>query len=131
MNCRVCDGSLIRLLTYENMPAMAQHLSDTPEQHTEALYVCQCERCGLVQLDNEPVWYWGESIRVPNKAMQKRTDKLIHGSDFVSLHVLEHQPYPNEYLNRFSGMGVIEVPNFDMILDKCLFSEIMLDHPSR
>jgi len=48
--------------------------------------------------------------------------------DFVSNNCLEHVPNPNEYLQQFSGVGVIEVPNFDMILQKNLFAEIMLDH---
>ena len=127
MNCRICNQPLINFLTYENMPGMAQHLSSTPEEHTVTLNLCQCTGCGLVQLDNEPVWYWGEQIRTENKKMEQR----IRGfclMDFVSNNHLEHVPNPNEYLQQFSGVGVIEVPNFDMILQKSLFSEIMLDH---
>jgi hypothetical protein len=109
------------------MPGMAQHLSSTPDEHTVTLNLCQCTGCGLVQLDNEPVWYWKEQIRTENKKMEQR----IRGfclMDFVSNNHLEHIPNPNEYLQQFSGVGVIEVPNFDMILQKNLFSEIMLDH---
>jgi hypothetical protein len=109
------------------MPAMAQHLSSTPEEHTVTLNLCQCTGCGLVQLDNEPVWYWKEQIRTENKKMEQR----IRGfclMDFVSNNYLEHVPNPNEYLQQFSGVGVIEVPNFYMILQKNLFAEIMLDH---
>ena len=127
MNCRVCNKPLVHLLTYENMPAMAQHLSSTPEEHTVTLNLCQCTGCGLVQLDNEPVWYWNEDIRVYSEAMQERIN-VLQKVDFYSLHRLEHMSCPNEYLREFSGTGIVEVPNFDMILAKNLFAEIMLDH---
>ena len=128
MNCRVCNQPLSHLLTYENMPAMAQHLSDTPEEHTVTLDLCQCRGCGLVQLTNEPVEYWREQIRTDNAKMKARIETLKEGMDFVSLNYLEHTPNPNEYLSQLDGVGVIEVPNFDMILEKRLFAEIMLDH---
>ena len=103
---------------------MAQYLSDTPEQHTVDLNLCQCEGCGLVQLDNEPVSYWREEIRTDTT----RIDELSKNMDFVSCNRLEHMPNPNEYLKQFDGRGVIEVPNFDMIYAKRMFAEIMLDH---
>lgn len=127
MNCRICNQPLTHLLTYENMPAMAQHLSSTPEEHTVMLNLCQCTGCGLVQLDNEPVWYWKEQIRTKNQKMERHIRRFCL-MDFVSNNYLEHVPNPNEYLQQFNGMGIIEVPNFDMILEKSLFSEIMLDH---
>jgi hypothetical protein len=49
-------------------------------------------------------------------------------ADFASYNRLEHMPNPNEYLQCLHGTGIIEVPNFDMILAKNLFAEIMLDH---
>jgi hypothetical protein len=123
MNCRVCNQHLSHLLTLENMPDRAQYLSDTPEEHIVNLELCQCDGCGLVQLSNKPVWYWEEEIR---------TDKdyilTLPKADFYSLNRLEHIPEPNKYLAQFEGIGIIEVPNFDMILAKNLFAEIMLDH---
>lgn len=128
MNCRVCGQSTTPLLVMENMPAMAQHLSDTPEEHSVTLYLHQCSGCGLVQLANQPVWYWKEPIRTEYPAMTRRISALKADMDFVSTNYLEHVPDPNQYLQQFTGAGVIEVPNFDMILEKSLFSEITLDH---
>jgi hypothetical protein len=106
------------------MPAMAQKLSVTSEEHTETLVLCQCSACGLVQLDNLPVWYWQEEIRTDNT----RVEELSKDNDFVSCNRLEHIPNPNEYLKQFNGRGIIEVPNFNMIYSKSMFAEIMLDH---
>jgi hypothetical protein len=53
---------------------------------------------------------------------------------FLLLDGLEHVPNPNELLTRAKtyvpegGMGLIEVPNFDMILKYGLVTEFMLDH---
>ena len=128
MTCRVCNQPLSHLLTYENMPARAQNLSETPEEHTVTLDLCQCRGCGLVQLINEPVSYWQSQIRTDSPSMLERIRKLQEGMDFISCNYLEHVPFPNLYLEQFNGVGVIEVPNFNMILEKRLFSEIMLDH---
>jgi hypothetical protein len=111
------------------MPGMAQHLSSTPEEHTVTLNMCQCIGCGLVQLDNEPVWYWNSPVRIYNGEMGARIDNLKrYGVDFISCNEMEHKPNPNKFLEQFIGKGIIEVPNFDMILQKSLFAEIMLDH---
>lgn len=128
MNCRVCNQPLELLMTYADMPARAQYLSDTPEEYKVTLDVCQCKGCGLVQLSNEPVWYWKAPHRVESQQMDARLAQLREYTDFVSHMELEHQPYPNDYLSQYSGTGFIEVPNFDMVLEKSLFAEIMLDH---
>jgi SAM-dependent methyltransferase len=53
---------------------------------------------------------------------------------FLMLNFLEHLPNPNEtlrgiYNNMADGaVGLVEVPNFDMILRKKLFSEFVSDH---
>jgi SAM-dependent methyltransferase len=53
---------------------------------------------------------------------------------FFILNFLEHLPSPNETLQGIynnladGGIGLIEVPNFDMILEKKLFSEFIFDH---
>jgi hypothetical protein len=128
MNCKVCGQSLYLLLTLDNMPGRAQMLSDEPIEDSVTLDLCQCRGCGLVQLINEPVEYWQTPIRTDNAKMDERIKTISEGMDFVSFNVLEHQPDPNKYLAQFEGVGVIEVPNFDMILEKLLFAEIMLDH---
>ena len=129
MNCKVCGQELETITQYPNMPAMAQHLHDTPDECTEDLNLCQCSGCGLVQLGNMPVWYWQEQIRIANKEMDARIEYLKEsGVDFVSCNYLEHVPDPNSYLSQFTGRGVIEVPNFNMIYSKGLFAELMIDH---
>ncbi len=53
---------------------------------------------------------------------------------FFILNFLEHLPEPNEALRGIynnltdDGIGLVEVPNFDMILQKKLFSEFIGDH---
>src|SRR5512133_198637 len=111
MNCRVCNQPISHLLTYENMPARAQMLSDEPIEDSVTLDLCQCRGCGLVQLINDPVEYWQTPIRTSNPKMDERIQTISEGMDFVSCNVLEHQPDPNKYLEQFEGVGVIEVPN--------------------
>ncbi len=53
---------------------------------------------------------------------------------FVCLNFLEHWPDPNVVLHAIKanlvegGIGLVEVPNFDMIVHKGLFSEFIADH---
>jgi len=53
---------------------------------------------------------------------------------FTCLNFMEHWPDPNKALAHLKeclvdgGIGLIEVPNFDMILKKGLFSEFISDH---
>ena len=207
--CRVCQGALKLLLTYENMPKAAQYLPDKEDLATEKgvdLWVCQCVKCGLVQLDNEPVPYYKEVIRAvgfsedmksfrskqfqqlsfyhnlynkkiveigcgtgdylslikKNKihcygieasktAVQKcidngldvyemfiegPQDKIPNGpfDAFFIMNFFEHLPDPNGTLAGIhanlvdDGIGVIEVPNFDMMIRENLFSEFIGDH---
>lgn len=55
---------------------------------------------------------------------------------FFTLNFLEHLPRPNAYLAGIANnlennaVGLVEVPNFDMILRQRLFSEFMTDHLS-
>jgi len=76
MNCRVCNQPLDWLVSYNDMPARAQFLHDTPDEDSTILKICQCSGCGLVQLDVEPVHYW----QTPIRAVERR----IYGMDFVS-----------------------------------------------
>lgn len=62
--------------------------------------------------------------------------KMLEGpfDGFICLNFLEHQPDPNSFLkgiyNNLSedSYGIIEVPNFDMMIKEGLFSEFVLDH---
>ncbi len=53
---------------------------------------------------------------------------------FAALNFLEHWPDPNASLSGIArnlskdGIGLVEVPNFDMILQKNLFTEFISDH---
>lgn len=53
---------------------------------------------------------------------------------FLCLSFLEHIPDPNSFLRgiwnnlKENGIGLVEVPNFDMIIRKKLFSEFIPDH---
>jgi len=55
---------------------------------------------------------------------------------FFCLNFLEHIPKPAEFLQGIAknlsdeGVGLIEVPNFDMMLDKSMYSEFIQDHLS-
>lgn len=67
-NCILC-GETLRgepLLTCENMPASAQNIPAKDELSSDKgidLSLYQCERCGLVQFDCEPVDYYRDVIR--------------------------------------------------------------------
>ena len=53
---------------------------------------------------------------------------------FFTLNFLEHQPTPKNFLRGIwhnlvpQGIGLVEVPNFDMMLRQRLFSEFTTDH---
>jgi len=53
---------------------------------------------------------------------------------FLSFNVLEHAPHPKKFLLGLRAMlrpdavGLIEVPNFNMIISKNMISEFMLEH---
>lgn len=66
--CIVCGGPLGEkpLMTLESMPASAQDIPEKEELKADQgipLKLHQCERCGLVQFDCEPVAYYKDVIR--------------------------------------------------------------------
>lgn len=75
-------------------------------------------------------------LKVSSGFIENANYKLNHApfDAFFILNFLEHLPEPNSVLrgiyNNLSddGIGLIEVPNFDMILQKKLFSEFIGDH---
>jgi len=210
-HCRVCKQELFQepLLRLEDMPKGAQHMPGTSSLSDEkgvTLEICQCSKCGLIQLNNEPVPYYKEVIRASAFSQDmkefriRQFDKFVRkysltgkkiieigsgcgeylslmkdaGTDaygteyseesvkqctsaglkvfkkyldskenriegapfdaFFILNFFEHMPDPNSALeamyNNLSegGIGLIEVPNFDMILQNNLFSEFIGDH---
>jgi 2-polyprenyl-3-methyl-5-hydroxy-6-metoxy-1,4-benzoquinol methylase len=191
------------------MPKAAQHLPDASMLMNEGgvvLEVCQCSKCGLVQLNNEPVSYYKEVIRASAFSADMRTFRLkqfkefieqyslqnkkiiemgcgkgeylqlmkevgadVYGIEFLDesvefcrvqglqvykeyidcpdisipsapfdaffiMNFFEHIPDLNTALvgmsNNLSddGVGIIEVPNFDMMLRNKMFSEFIGDH---
>ncbi|MGO8715457.1 MAG: methyltransferase domain-containing protein [Smithella sp.] len=88
--------------------------------------------------------YSKESIAQCEKSGLKVSQGFIESGDyklnrspfdaFFILNFLEHLPEPNSVLQGIyhnlteGGIGLIEVPNFDMILQKKLFSEFTGDH---
>lgn len=209
--CRVCKQTFYEapLIEYKNMPATAQNLPNKESLKSEKgidIKVCQCSGCGLVQLSNDPVFYYREVIRaaafseemkafrvkqfsefVQNYSLtekkiieigcgrgeylnlMKETGADVYGLEFSEdsakqcienglnvsagfienpdsilsdapynaffiLNFLEHLPDPNSLLRgmynnlKKDGIGLVEVPNFDMILRNNLFSEFTSDH---
>ena len=209
--CRVCNNNFFKkpLLIYKNLPKAAQFLPDKESLSQDEginLEICQCSKCGLVQLNNSPVDYFREVVRATaysrdmkifrNNQFSEFIDKyslnnkkifeygcgkgeyliliketgvdvsgmeysiksvkkckdiglnVFHGSiespkqkldygpfdGFFIMSYLEHLPNPNTVLSGISynlnddGIGLIEVPNFDMILKNNLYSEFIIDH---
>lgn len=77
-----------------------------------------------------------KGLNVLQGFMENNGYQLSHGpfDAFFILNFLEHLPDPNSVLRGIyhnltdDGVGLIEVPNFDMILRKKLFSEFISDH---
>lgn len=66
--CLICGNDLIEepLLEFENMPVSAQDIPDESEIASDKgvnLRLHQCNGCGLVQFDCEPVGYYKDVIR--------------------------------------------------------------------
>ena len=209
--CRICKGDFIKknFLEYKNMPSSAQNFPKLKNLKNEKginLLVCQCSKCGIVQVVNKPVGYYKEVIRSSafskemkdyrknqfkkfiNKYKLKKKKIIEIGSgygEYLSLldkenlksfgiefsnsaikasrkkklnvmkgyinkvnyklnhspfdaffifSFLEHMPNINVVLRAIhknlnqNSIGLIEVPNFNLILKKKLFSEFIRDH---
>lgn len=77
-----------------------------------------------------------EELRASKVYIDSGTGRLKNAPfhAFLILNFLEHMPDPNSTLRGIwgnlaeGGVGIVEVPNFDMILRKRLFSEFIGDH---
>jgi len=209
--CRCC-GKLISnrsILEYKNMPAKAQFFPSIEELNQDKgidLNLCVCNYCGLIQLTNDPVYYYRDVIRAASVSEEMREFRIKYfahflqkydlsskriieigsgngefmsymkaaggkvygvehnhdsveysvslgynveegfpdGSDFILkngpfdafyiMNFLEHIPNPGVFLNAIANnlcdgaIGLIEVPNTDVIIKNLMFSEFMLDH---
>ena len=112
--CRVCGGTLTEpLLSYPNMPSVAQHLPGQAELASDrgvTLRICQCLGCGLIQLDNEPVPYFREVIRAAAFSPEMRGFRREQFADWIARHnlagrrVLEVGCGRGEYLELLSAV---------------------------
>ena len=209
--CRLCSNELVGdpILKYDNMPALAQNLPKSEDLRNDKgvnLRIYECHNCGLVQLSNDPVYYYREVIRASGVSKEMTEFRIVQFKNFVNkyslnnkrilevgcgkgeylelmkktginaygieynqdsvdecikkklnvkkdfienekhkvnesqfdaffiLNFLEHLPNLNGILKgirnnlKEDGVGIIEVPNFDMMIKENLFSEFMTDH---
>lgn len=91
---------------------------------------------GIEDSKEAVAWCIGEGLKVSKGFMENENSRIDHGpfAAFCILNFLEHLPNPNLVLrgicNNLSdnAVGLVEVPNFDMIVRKNLFSEFTTDH---
>jgi len=91
---------------------------------------------GLEDSEEAVRWCVGEGLKVSRGYVENEILRINGGpfDAFCMLNFLEHLPEPNSVLggiyNNISenAVGLVEVPNFDMILRKNLFSEFATDH---
>lgn len=114
--CRVCSGNLFQdpLLVYEKMPAISQFLpreEDFADDKCVDLKICQCKVCGLIQLDNDPVYYFRDVIRSGGVSEEVRTFRTKQFQDFIDEHSLQGKKIieigcgRGEYLSIMSSTG--------------------------
>lgn len=100
--CLLCEKTLDNqsfLMSFPDMPSSAQNIPDSKEIKNDfsiQLDLYQCNSCGLVQFDNEPVDYYKKVIRA--------------GGETSTMVKLRHQQYEN-FIKMFSlsGKKVLEV----------------------
>ena len=86
--CRLCEKKIINnpLLTLEGMPKSAQHFLDyeeLPSRENITLKIYQCDNCGLVQLNLEPVSYYKDVITAASISIDARKSRLKQMTDFT------------------------------------------------
>ena len=87
--CRLCEKKIINnpLLTLSGMPKSAQHfldLKDLPSTENITLDIYQCDKCGLVQLNLEPVSYYKDVITAASISGDARKSRLKQMTDFAN-----------------------------------------------
>lgn len=209
--CKNCKKFLPKnpSMIYHDMPGRAQYFPDVDhlcDDKSVDLYLFQCRHCGLIQLANDPVYYYRDVIRAASVSDEMHEFRVGFYSDFLDkyglrgkkiieigagngefmqfmseaggnvygvenneysvtacveqgldvekwfpdkgssrincgpfdgfyiMNFLEHIPEPDIFLETIAdnlntdAIGLIEVPNTDMILKHGMFSEFMLDH---
>jgi hypothetical protein len=123
-----------------------------------SLPISQCAGCGLVQIPAKPVKYYKKAIRsaawtrgewrkkqisdfIKEFGLQgKKITTIMEDPKpsaydaFLMFNYLEHFPNPKKTLSKIHanlcspGVGIVEVPNFEMIVKEKIFSELVIDH---
>ena len=91
---------------------------------------------GIESSDESVKECMNNNLKVSKGFLDKKDYKIKNSpfEAFFMMSFLEHLPEPNNVLRGIGnnivseGVGIIEVPNFDMIKEKKLFSEFMRDH---
>ena len=91
---------------------------------------------GIEDSKEAVAWCVGEGLNVSKGFMENENSRIDHGpfAAFCILNFLEHLSEPNLVLRGIcsnlsdNAVGLVEVPNFDMIVRKNLFSEFTTDH---
>jgi 2-polyprenyl-3-methyl-5-hydroxy-6-metoxy-1,4-benzoquinol methylase len=100
------------------------------------LSLLDIEVCGLEYSESAVAECFKKGLHVLRGYPDRNCGLLANGpfDGFILLMFLEHMPEPNEALKVIhenltgNAVGLVEVPNFDMILRKRLFSEFIGDH---
>jgi len=105
-------------------------------EYLSVMQKCGVETYGLEQKAESVQQCIMNGLKVSKGFVENRDYKINEApfDAFFTLSFLEHLPNPNETLQGIrnnltdGGVGIVEVPNFDMVLRKNLFSEFIRDH---
>lgn len=97
---------------------------------------CGADAYGIEYSEDSVAYCTNNGLKVARGFIQSAADRLADApfDAFFILNFLEHLPDPNSTIrgigNNLSNgaVGLVEVPNFDMILRNRLFSEFISDH---
>lgn len=115
--CRCC-AKIINgkpILEYENMPGVAQNFPDEDSLEKDKgipLNVYQCQNCGLIQLTDEPVFYYKDVIRASAVSDEMKEFRSRYFKDFVDKYhlngkkVIEIGTGKGEFLSLMEQVGV-------------------------
>lgn len=75
-------------------------------------------------------------LQVVKGFIENKNYKIVHSpfDAFLCLNFLEHIPFPNEFLRGIwnnlteDAVGIIEVPSFDILIQKKLLGDFLIDH---
>ncbi|MBI5191902.1 MAG: methyltransferase domain-containing protein [Nitrospirae bacterium] len=105
-------------------------------EYLSVIQQCGADAYGLEHSEESVMQCVRNSLKVSKGFVQNNTDRLNYApfDAFYILNFLEHLPDPNSTLRgiynnlTYGAVGLVEVPNFDMILRNKLFSEFISDH---